>query len=427
MMALPVGLAPLLAMGRVSHAPLLRATATSTSPGASRTRGLLVVAEVAAAIVLTIGAGLMLQSLRNLHRVDPGFPAADTVLTLQLQPSGARFRNAAVSDYYDRVLERVRALPGVAAAGAIQHLPFSGYAWNGQLDVEGVVVPPATRGPVAGLRIVTPGYFEALGQPIVAGRALARADVQHANTVVVNASLAVKYFGSPGAALGRTLRINGAGIVGSWLTIVGVAGDIRHTALTDAPAPEIYTAVGKNTIPAMMLAVRTAGDAAALVPAIREAIWSVGRDVPISDVQTMDARIAGTLGRPRLLTTLLGMFAVLGVVLAAVGVYGVVAYSVSQRRRELGIMMALGASRRRVIRSVLREGLGYAAAGLVVGVPAALAASGLLRTLVFGIRATDPATYAVLAAAVALLVLAACVVPAHRASRLDPLVALREK
>jgi putative ABC transport system permease protein len=381
-----VGIAPLFAVRRLSIVPLLRSATTSESARGKRTRGLLVTGEIAAAVVLTIGAGLMIQSVWNLQRVHPGFHGSESVLTLHLQPSSARLRDTPVAEYYARVLQRVRGIGGVSAAGAIQHLPFSGYSWNATLDVEGHDVPAGASRPVAGLRIVTPGYFAALGQPVLAGRAMEAADASRETAVVVNAVFANRYFGSHAAALGRTLRIRGAGIQGSWMSIVGVVADIRHSSLTAAAAPEIYTSVGKRTIPAMMLAVRVDGEPRALITAVREAIRSVERDVPISDVQTMENRIGGSLGRPRLLMTLLGMFATLGVLIAAVGVFGVVTYSVSRRRRELAIMIALGAARVRVIRSILREGLLFAAAGLLFGIPAAFAASRLRRLVTASVR-----------------------------------------
>lgn len=425
--AFVVGVAPMFAAGRLGAAPLLRSATTTDTAGGKRVRGLLVAAEIAAAVVLTAGAALMVQTFWHLHRIDPGFGAPESVLSMHLQPSSGRFKTRAVSDYYDQVLERVRGIGGVRAAGAIQHLPFSGYSWNGSLDIEGHQVPAGASRPVAGLRIVTPGYFDALGQPLVAGRDFDRADVSRGNTVIVNAALATRYFGSPGAAIGRTLRIRGGGVQGEWIPIVGVAGDVRHTALTAAPVPEIYTTVGKSTIPAMMLAIRADGDPRAIVASVREAIWSVERDVPISDVQTMESRIASSLGRPRLLTTLLGMLAALGALLAAIGVYGVVAYSVSRRRRELGIMIALGAARPRILRGVLKEGFAHAAFGLLAGLPAAVLASRLLETLVYGVRHTDPATYVGVGWVVVMLVAAACAVPAYRASRIDPILAIRQE
>jgi predicted permease len=374
--------------------------------------------------VLTIGAGLMLQTLWNLGRVNPGFQP-EGVLTLHLQPSGARYGNASIAEYYASVLERVRALPGVTAAGAIQHLPFSGYSWTIPFEAEGHVTAPGTSLPTAGARIVTPGYFAAIGQPLLAGRDIEPADAVSSNVVIVNETIASKYFGSAGGAIGRVLRLRTAQGAMNPLRIVGVAGDVHHSALTAAPGPEVYTSVSRHSINAMMLAIRTGGEPLSLVPAVREAIWSVDRDVPLSDVQTMQAKIGASLGRPRLLLVLLGAFAGLGGSLALIGVYGVVAYSVAQRWRELGIMVALGAERGRIVGSVLREAAVYAVAGLLAGMPAAVFASRLLRTLVFGVSATDAPTYVAIAAVTIVTVIAASLVPAVRASRVDPVSALK--
>ena len=419
-----VGLAPVLAAMRTKTDGALRSGNSSEAPRAKHLRGAMVSIEIALAVTLAIGAGLMLQTLRNLHHVDTGFDAAN-VMTMHVQPDATR-HGRAVSAFYEQVLARVRALPGVTRAGAIQHLPFSNYSWSASLDIEGVVVPEGASRPVAGLRIVTPGYFEALGQPIVAGRDLEPADAERGTSVIVNAALAKKYFGSEAKALGRTLRINGGRMISPWMTIAGITGDVRHSSLTTAAVPEIYTSVGKQTIPAMMIAVRSDGNPLALASAVRSAIWSIDRETPISDVETMDVKVAASIGRPRLLTSLLGSFAALGVLLAMVGVYSVVAYSVTQRRREIGIMAALGAGRARIVRAVFFEGARYAIAGLVMGVPAAMAASRYLRTLVFGVAASDPATYAAMAGVTCVVVCAACIWPALRAARVDPSLSIRQ-
>ncbi|HEY0876021.1 MAG TPA: FtsX-like permease family protein [Vicinamibacterales bacterium] len=366
----------------------------------------------------------MLQTLWTLRQVDPGFDPRG-VLTLHVQPSGAKYRNASIADYYDSVLQRVRTLPGVRAAGAIQHLPFSGYAWSVSFEPEGFVTPTGASMPVAGGRIVTPGYFGAIGQPLLAGRDIERADSVRSDVVIVNETFATKYFGSVNQAIGRILRLRSPQGTMNPLRIVGVVGDVHHSALTSAPGPEVYTSVSRGSINAMMLAVRVDGQPLSLVPALREAIWSVDRDVPLSDIETMDAKIGASLGRPRLLLVLLGGFAGLGGLLALLGVYGVVAYSVAQRGRELGIMIALGAGRRRIVGSVLREAAVYAAAGLAIGIPGAVAASRLLETLVFGISPTDLTTYASIAAATIVTVVTAAVVPAIHASIIDPTPALK--
>jgi putative ABC transport system permease protein len=424
LVGLLVGLAPAVGITRIPTLHLLRSATGSESPAAKRTRTSLVSAEVALAVVLTIGAALMLRTLWNLNAVDPGF-RADGVLTMHLQPTADRHRAMSVADYYDRLLERIGAVPGVTAAGAIQHLPFSGYSWTSPVEIERHAVPSGAALPAVEVRVVTPGYFAAMQQPIVAGRPIERADASRTDPVIVNEAFARRFFGSAAASLGRTLRTRGGRGPGPLMTIVGVAGDVRHNALTRAGGPEIYTSVGKNTIPAMMLAIRTSGDPRLLVPAVREAIRTIDPDVPLSNVQTMNAKVAASLGQPRLLLTLLGAFAALGVLLAAIGVYGVVAYSVAQRRKELGIMVALGAERGRIVRSVLRESLVYAAAGLAVGIPAALAARRVIERLVWGVTATDPITYAAIAVATLLLVVAAAMLPALRAAAVDPIGALK--
>jgi ABC-type antimicrobial peptide transport system permease subunit len=243
--------------------------------------------------------------------------------------------------------------------------------------------------------------------------------------VIVNQALADKFFGGAAAAPGRRLRIRGGGIQGQWLTVIGVVGNVRHDSLVTAPVPEIYTTISDTSINAMMVAVRTGGEPLSLVPAVRSAIWSIDRHTPISDVQTLSARVGASLARPRLLGVVLGGLASVGLLLVVLGVYGVVAYSVAQRTREIGIMIALGAERGRVVGSVLSEGLRFAVLGTAVGVPAALAATRLLRTVLYGVTPADPATYVALVAFTIALVSAACSVPAWRAARVDPLVSIR--
>jgi len=416
-------IAPAVSAVRVKTAALLRAGTHSESRRSKRVRGSFATADIAMALVLATSAGLMGRSLWRLREVNPGFNA-EQVLTLHLQPARLGSKARPTAGFYETVLEKLRALPGVAAAGAIQHLPFSGYSWNGALDIEGHAVPEGTQRPTAGLRIVTPSYFNAIGQPILAGRQFEVRDQSTGTSVLVNQQLARAHFGDPAQAIGRTLRTRGGGVQSPWMTIVGVVGDVRHTSLTDPVMPEIYTSMSATSISAMMIAIRSTGDPLMLVPSVREAIWSVDRNVPISDVQTMEAKIGASLARPRLLTIVLGGFAGASLLLVIVGVYGVVAYSAAQRHREVAIMMALGAGRQRVIRMVLGEGLGYAAAGISIGIPAALAVNRLLRTVIYGVTPTDPPTYAWLAATMTVVVLAACVLPAVRVSRLDPAQAL---
>jgi putative ABC transport system permease protein len=421
--ALLCGGAAALGSTRLRMPVLLRTGVSGESREARRARRALVSAEIALALVLSIGAGLLLQTLWRLERVETGFDAAP-LLTLRLQPAAWRGQFS-TAVYYESLLERVRNVPGVVQAGAIQHLPFSGYNWNGTVDVEGLAVADDAARPHAGFRIATDGYFAAIGQRLLEGRTFEQADAAR-HVVIVNETFARRHWGSLQAAIGRRLRIRTIGRQGNRLTVVGVVADVRHVGLGEPALPEIYTPPTHTSIPAMMLAVRASGDPLALAPAVRDAIRSIDPHVPIADVQGMTAMISQSLGRPRVLMRLVAGLAVSGLLLAALGVYGVVAYSVAQRRREIGIRMALGAERARVLRLVLREGLWYAIAGLAAGMPAAFLSARALRGLLFGVAPTDTTTFALVATFVVLVVLGAAYLPARRAARLAPVEALAQ-
>jgi putative ABC transport system permease protein len=417
---------PAIAAGRRRFGTLLREGASTESRTARRARGVMVAAQIALALVLTIGAGLMARTLMHLNRVDAGIDV-DRLLTLRLQPTGARYREpSAITSYYDLVLDRIGAVAGVRSAGVIQHLPFSGYNWVDVYEVEGQPIAPGAARPTANNKIVRGPYFEAVGQPLLAGRLFGAIDRATPRAgLIVNRAFAQRHFGGPAAAVGRRIRTGRA--AGTWTPIVGVVGDVRTTALDVPPAPEFYRIAEGNSIPSMMVAVSTPGDPLAVASAVRQAVWSVDRSVPIAEMQTMRALVGATLGRPRLLVTLLAAFAATGLTLGAVGIYGIVAFGVTRRRREIGIRMALGADRRSVVRLMLRESSGYAAAGMVAGLALALASSRLLKGLLFGVPATDPATYGALAGAVAILVTLASYAPARRAASIAPADALRER
>jgi predicted permease len=424
LVAFGCAIVPAIAAGRRRFGTLLREATASESRTARHARGVMVSLQIALALVLTIGAGLMTRTLIRLNRVDAGVDI-DRILTLRLQPAGARYREpGAVTSYYDLVLERLTAVPGVQAAGAIQHLPFSGYNWVDGYEVEGQAIASGETRPTANFKLVRGPYFQAVGQPLLAGRLFDAADRTAADSVViVNRAFARRHFGGAAEALGRRIRTGRAG--GSWTTIVGVVGDVHTQALDVPPSPEFYRIADGGNIPSMMLAISTSGDPLALAAAAREAVWSVDRNVPVAELQTLRAMVGTTLARPRLLVTLLGAFASTGLALGAVGVYGIVAFGVTRRRREIGIRMALGADRGSVVRLMLRDSTIYAAAGMVAGTGLALASSRLLEGLLFDVAATDPATYGVLAAAVAALVTAASYAPARRAATIAPADALR--
>lgn len=424
--ALVCAILPAIAAGRRRFGTLLREGASSESRTARHARGVMVSVQIALALVLTIGAGLMTRTLMQLNRVDAGIDV-DRLLTLRLQPTGARYREATtIASYYDQVLERIGSVPGVQAAGVIQHLPFSGLNWVDGYEVEGQPIPPGQARPTANNKLLRGPYFEAVGQPLLAGRLFGALDRAAPRAgLIVNRAFAQRHFGGPAEAVGRRIRTGRA--AGTWTPIVGVVGDVRTAALDIAPVPEFYRVADGNGIPAMMVAVRTSADPLSVAAAVRDAVWAVDRTVPIAELQTMRALVGATLGRPRLLVTLLSTFAATGLALGAVGIYGIVAFGVTRRRREIGIRMALGADRHAVVRLMLRESAGYAVAGIAGGTLLAMASSRLLKGLLFETPATDPATYGGLAAAVAALVIVASYGPARRAAAIPPAEALRSE
>ncbi len=422
---LVVGVLPSLLTARVSIQPLLRQGAQTQAPGSRRTLDLLVVGQLALAIVLGAGAALMVRSLWALQSVDPGFQP-DAVLTLRLQPAGERYRGAdRMLAYYRSVLERVEALPAIRTAGLINHVPLSGYNWGMRLQRDDRPVPAGTQPPMVRWRIVEGEYFAAMNIPLKAGRLLReRDDAQAPPAALVNETLAKRFFGSANDAVGGVIRMTSpAGEQRA--TIVGVVGDVRHTSIAVPPEPEVYRSIAQSFGMAMTMVVRVAGRPASAAAAVRDAVWSVDPNIAIAGMGPLAGLVRDNLARPRMLATLLFVFAAVGLTIVVCGVYGVVAYSVRRREREMGIRLALGAEPGGVSRLVMRQGVGYAAAGLLAGLPLALAAAGTMRSLLFGIEPRDPAAVGALCALVAGATIAATLVPAWRARRTDPAAVLR--
>jgi predicted permease len=385
-----------------------------------RLRSLLVVTEIALAVVLLVGAGLLLRTFASLVRVNLGFQPAETIsMGLFLGTGSPEARVALV----DQILDRVEALPAVKAASTIQFLPLTGSTCGTGFWLEGQKPGDSSRALPTECSLVSRGYFAAMGIPILDGRPFDRRDRMGTTRVVaVNQSFARRYF-PDSRVLGRRIHVHGSNQ--ALAEIVGVVGDVRHNGLSSEPQPTVFLLHAQTPGYILSLIVRTQGEASAQAAAIRRAIQEVDPTQAVSAVKTMEQYLADALARPRMYAALVACFAVIAVMLAAIGVYGLIAYVVTQRTHEIGIRLALGAARGRLFLDLFGQGTRLVAAGLIVGVAAAVACRGLVASLLFGVTSGDPITYAVAAVAFAGVAVAAVAIPARRASRMDPLRALR--
>jgi len=436
------GLAPAIQGSQAEPQQVIRETGRSATAAGrtTRLRSTLVVGEFALALVLLVGAALLVQSFWRLQRVDLGFNPS-SVLTARLwlpQPNlpetGPYFTHDARVSFYTRVLDRIAALPGVDAAGGVTTLPLSGAAGRTAFTIEGR--PSATGENLSSeSSLVTPGYFRALGIDLVRGRFFdAHDDVKAPLAAVVSESFARQFF--PGEeAIGRRIAPATRGRAGAGplqpappmrLTIVGIVRDVKNGRLDAADAPLLYRSVLQTSNLNLTLVVRTRHDPATLAEPLRREVRAVDPNEPLFGVRTMDEVVGATLAERRFTMLLLALFAVTALVLSAIGIYGVMAYFVTQRTHEIGVRMALGASAADVLAMVLGQGARLAAAGVAAGLAGALVVTRAIATLLFGVSARDPATLVALSAALTGVALLACYVPARRATRVDPVNALRE-
>jgi putative ABC transport system permease protein len=432
------GLFPALQASRVSLNDSLKegGRGSTESIGRNRMRSLLVASEFALALILLIGAGLMIRSLIALQAIDPGF-SPHHLLTMVVQTAGSKAGEPANrTTFFGQLLERVRALPGVQSASFINHLPLAGDIWGLPFWVEGRPIPPPGEGMVAVYRVVMPGYFHAMEIPILRGRDISEADHTNApGVVVINEALANRVW--PGEdPIGRQISLDDPNKSPNWLTIIGVTRNARQNEWAAPSSFEIYLpflqnhefeASAKSAWSYLTLVARSTGDPAALFAEIESEVRSLDRNVAVSQVQTMDQVVADSTAQPRFYVMLLASFAAVAMVLAAVGIYGVMSYSVSRRTHEIGIRMALGAGRREVLRLVVGQGMILALAGAAVGLLGALALTRLMATLLYGVKPYDPATFLVVSCVLCLVALAANYFPARRATKIDPMVALRHE
>lgn len=398
-------------------------------------RGTLVAGEIALALVLLIGAGLLMRSYSSLTGMSPGFDAPG-VLSFRVSLTGPEYEDGNDARvFFMDVLDRIRALPGVNDAGAVWHLPLGTGFSSGYFTVEGRSPVPRSQLREIKRNIVTPEYFGLMRTPIVAGRGLTHRDTQEAQRVVVINETSVRLFFAGEDPVGqRFLFGTPAGYATDddpnpelpWYTIVGVVGDVRQRTLTSPVEPEVFGAFDQRPVGTLTYVLRTDGDPAALAAASRAAVWSVDNNLPIAGMTSLEGMLSNGTAGERFNLTVLGVFAVLALSLAVIGIYGVMSYWVRQQTRDIGLRMALGAGRRDVLGLVLRQTVRITAAGVALGVVGAMLLSRLMTSLLFGVRPLDPMTFAVVPAAAALVAMATSYLPARRATGVDPIEALRQ-
>jgi putative ABC transport system permease protein len=428
------GLAPAMQANAGNLGAALKQGGRGGSDGVARNRlrGFLVASEFALAFVLLIGAGLMIRSFAALQAVNPGFHPHH-ILSMIVSVAGTAESPAARREiFYREVLDRLRHVPGVESAGAINHLPLAGDLWEWDFTIEGRPRPRPGELPGAVYRLAMPGYFETMRLPILRGRAIAAADDSRAPGVVVINQQAAKQYWPGEDPIGQRLMIENGGTY----TIIGVSADAKEGDWAAAPDPEVYLAALQNhdfmgatgaAIAYITLVVRTAGDPADMAPAVKQTVWRMDRNLPISQVLTLDQAVADATAQPRFLAWLLAIFGAVALLLAAVGIYGVMSYAISRRTHEIGIRISLGATRGDVLRMVLRQGMLQALAGSLVGVGGALLQARLMLRMLYGVRPDDPLTFAVAPLVLGTAALVAICVPARRATRIEPMVALRQE
>ncbi|MGH9411692.1 MAG: ADOP family duplicated permease [Vicinamibacterales bacterium] len=419
------GILPALRSSQVHLAVTLRDSSPQAGAAGKRLRAALVVAEIAIAVILLAGASLMIRSFEKLTNQDPGFHA-DHVLTVQTELPWPKYEDAARRRaFYRGVLDRIERLPGVVAAGYTTYLPLANSGGGALVTVEHLPFNP-DHVLIANVRVVTPGYFRAVGMTVREGRLLNSSDAPHSQlAAVVNEAMGRAYW--PGQdPIGRRFKPGTPTSTRSWYTVVGVVADMRQGGMDVPVRPEAYFAVEQvDFFPPMSLAVRTAGDPLAMTSSVQRAVWAVDREQPVAWVMTLEHLVDKNVSTTRIQALLFGGFGALGLVLAALGIYGVLSFAVSERVREIGVRMALGASPADVLWMIAAHGVKLFVAGMAIGLSAALALSHLMTHLLFGVTPSDPLSYVIVIVVLLTVTLLACCLPARRATAIDPLRALR--
>ena len=429
------GTAPVMRLSDLQRSEGLRESSRTHSAGrnGNRFRGLLVMSQIAMALLLSVGASLLIRSFDFLMREDLGF-RPDNVLAFSVPLFTIRSGQARINSV-EQVLEKVRAIPGVRTVGLSNRVPLGGDNMATSFEIEGHAAPANVAFlPQAHTRAITPGYFEALGVDLVSGRLPTDSDDAHAVPVVVINEAAARTFWPGQEALGKRLKVAGTdpfsvalnGAPEPWLAVVGVVRNVKNDNLTNEARPEIFVPFAQRPWIFATFVVRSSAHSEGLGVAVTAAVHSVNNDLPVTNIQTMTKAVADSVAQPRFRAVLLGVFAVLALVLAAAGVYGVTSYSVGQRTREIGLRVALGADRQQVLQLIFREQTKLLTAGVAFGLAGSLASMDFVSGLLFGVKSGDLASIAISIAAISAATLLAAYLPARRAARLDPMVVLRE-
>ena len=433
------GLAPALHISKPDLNSSLKEGGRGSTGGRHFVRNFLVVAEISFALMLLIMAGLTIKSFQQLLNINLGF-RTENVLTMRLTLPTARYKTEQVAPFYQQLLDEIKALPGVQSAGAVTILPLSGSYSSGTTLVEdtsaGEGLQRFNGRPYleADRRNATPGYFESLGATLLSGRMITDADTQTAPPVAIVDEKFARRFWPDGNAVGKRIAVGGTRDNLLWGEIVGVISHIRHYGTNKegqdrAYFPEgreqIYFPLAQNPSRTMYLAIHTATDASSLINPVRNAVLAMDKDLPVYEVKTMEQLVSKSVANPRLNVVLLGIFAAVALILSAVGIYGVMSYSVTQRTHEIGIRMALGATSKDVLKLVVGLGLTLTGVGVGVGLVSAFFLTRLMATLLFGVSSTDPVTFVVIPLILTAVAFVACFIPARRATKVDPMVALR--
>jgi predicted permease len=424
-----LGLLPVLRTGRFEIVPALKeGSRSSESRGGRRVRGLLVVAEVAAAVVLLAGAGVMLRSFSRLNLAEPGFDPAHLVTFEVSLPAAHYGQESQQRAFFSALLEKLQALPGVSAAGAVLDSPAGGDDINIAFAIAGRPKAAAPAEYRDGFQVVSADYFRTLRIPVLAGRTFTTSDREGAPRVAVLSEAMARRYWRHSDPVGSRITFDDPGAADArWYTVVGVVGNVRHQGLGAAPRAEAYLPYAQWPWPFMALVVRAAGEPLALVPAFRRQVASIDPAQPITAVRAMDDLLASSIARPRFTSLLLSLFALVALILASIGIYGVMAYTVAQRTQEIGVRMALGAARGAVLRQVVGRGMAQALLGAACGLGGALALTRALRSLVFEVSVTDRVAFIAAPAILLLCAFLANLLPARRAAEVDPAIAIKQE